>query len=72
MRFHLHLSFHDSYEAKKDLALRDYLLKYPDEAQRYAEIKRLAIEEGNQTKDSYMQAKGPYIEKVVKLALEEK
>ncbi len=48
------------------IACRDYLRGHPDEARRYAEVKRRAIADGQTAPWSYQQAKTPYLEELVK------
>lgn len=69
-RYHLHVSFPESFEAKKDLAFRDYLLIHPEAVEEYANIKRVAAEKANGSKEIYMQTKAPVIQKILQKALE--
>jgi GrpB-like predicted nucleotidyltransferase (UPF0157 family) len=43
------------------LAFRDYMVRHPDEIERYAAIKKAAIADGKSQPWSYQQAKTPYL-----------
>jgi GrpB-like predicted nucleotidyltransferase (UPF0157 family) len=55
---------HDIYQGW--IAFRTYMQQHPEEAQRYAEVKKRAIAEGKTDPASYQQAKTPYLEDLVK------
>lgn len=70
--YHIHLSYPESPEFKKEIGFRDYLRSHSEEAEEYAEIKRNAAEEAqkftskNKMRDTYSQTKKDFIEKVIK------
>src|SRR6185312_14832061 len=68
-RYHLHVSFPESFEPKKDLAFRDYLLTHPEAVEAYTEIKKIAAEKAHGSKEIYMQTKTPVIQEILQKAL---
>lgn len=74
-KYHLHLVHPDFKEFNEALAFRDYLRTYPDEAEKYVEIKKKAAEEANKisdglkAKEKYLEIKGDIIEEITKKAL---
>lgn len=46
------------------VAMREYLLTHPHEAQRYAAVKREAVAAGHVHPSTYQQAKTPYLQKL--------
>lgn len=71
IRYHLHLTFPESSSWMEALAFRDYLRSHPDEVEKYAEIKKKAALESDQTKEKYMAIKEPIIQDILKKALRE-
>lgn len=69
VRYHLHLTFPENQDWKKAILFRDYLRQHPEEARRYAQIKRKAARESNQTKEEYMAIKEPVIKEILEKAL---
>lgn len=49
--YHLHLTYTGNKGFTKDIAFRDYLRSHPTDAQKYAEVKKLASQKANQAKD---------------------
>lgn len=68
-RYHIHIGPISSEDFKKAITFRDYLRSNPEDAKRYAEIKKRAAQEANQNKDIYMRIKTPFMQKVLKKAL---
>lgn len=74
-RYHLHIASEEENEDYKiDLLFRDYLRQHPEDAKRYAEIKKQAAKEAasvpqDQRKDVYMKVKGKVMEEILKKAL---
>lgn len=70
--YHVHLSYPESPEFKKEIGFRDYLRTNPKVANEYASIKKLAAEKAqkftakNKMRDTYSQAKKDFIERVIK------
>ncbi len=71
IRYHLHITFTKNQDWKNAILFRDYLRKHPEEAKRYAEVKKKAARESDQTKEKYMSIKEPIIKDLLKKALEE-
>ncbi len=69
-QYHIHLGPLDSDDFKKAVAFRDYLCSHPKEAKRYAEIKKRAAKNADQDKNKYMKIKSPFMQEVLKKALE--
>lgn len=70
--YHIHLSYPESPELKKEIGFRDYLINHPEKAEEYAEIKKLAAEKAqklstkDEMRDTYGQIKKDFIEKILK------
>lgn len=64
-RYHVHLMPTNSQELKEMLLFRDYLRNHPDEAEKYAALKRNAAAESNQDGPKYRALKKPLIEGVL-------
>ena len=69
--YHIHLSYPESPEYKKEIFFRDYLRTHPKEAEKYARIKKLAAEKAwqfktkNEMRDTYNQTKQDFIERIL-------
>ena len=70
VRFHLHITFPESNTWREDIAFRDYLRNNPEDAKHYAEIKKKAAKESNQSKEKYMVIKEPIIQAILQKALQ--
>ena len=68
-RYHLHVMAETSKDWKEMLFFRDYLKSNPQEAQKYAEIKKMAAEEVNEDGAKYRELKDPFCQKVLKKTL---
>jgi len=68
-RYHIHFGNMDSEDFKRVILLRDYLRNHPDDANKYAEIKKRAADQAGQDKDKYMDIKSPFIEEILKKTL---
>ena len=70
--YHIHLSYAESPELKKELGFRDYLRTHSADAEKYAEIKKQAVEEArkfttkNEMRDTYSKVKQDFIEEILK------
>lgn len=70
--YHIHLSYPESPELKKEIGFRDYLINHPKKAKEYAEIKKIAAEKAHkfttkdEMRDTYGQIKKDFIEKILK------
>ena len=67
-RYHIHLNNYEAKDFQQAVALRDYLRKHSEEAKKYVEVKKRAIEEGKQDTYSYTGAKNPIIQEMLKRA----
>lgn len=65
-RYHLHLTYPESNYWKQDLAFKDYLIKNPKIAQKYAKVKQSAANRSNNNEQSYKKIKTPMIQKIIK------
>lgn len=61
---HIHLVQEGNEEYEEKIAFRDYLRENPEQARRYAEIKKKAAEEAGGDRDKYADLKNDFIEKV--------
>lgn len=66
---HLHLVPHESPSWRRHLAFRDYLRAHPATAATYAELKRTLAEQYRLDREKYTDEKGPFIARIVDLAL---
>jgi len=70
--YHIHLSYPESPEFKKEIGFRDYLRSHPKEVKNYAKIKMKAAKEAqkftskNKMRDTYNQIKKNFIEGILK------
>lgn len=70
--YHIHLSYPESTELKKEIFFRDYLKSHPKELKEYADIKKIASQKAQQLKtkdemrDLYGNMKKEFIENVIK------
>jgi GrpB-like predicted nucleotidyltransferase (UPF0157 family) len=67
-RYHVHLSFFESREWKQLLAFREYLKNHPEDAEKYADLKKKAVEEANEDGEEYRRLKGAIFEKILNKA----
>lgn len=70
--YHIHLSYPESSEFKKEIGFRDYLRNHPKDVKRYAKIKKLAAENAQKfrTKDEMRNVYGKTKEDFIKQILE--
>jgi len=66
---HLHLVPFGSRSWTERLAFRNYLRRDPIAAREYAELKRRLATQYEFDRDAYTEAKGPFIQRILKLAL---
>ena len=66
---HLHLVPFGSRLWIERLAFRDYLRTHPDAATTYAELKRRLAAQHEFDREAYTEAKGPFVEAILELAL---
>lgn len=70
--YHIHLTYPESLEFKKEIGFRDYLRKHPEDLKKYANIKKLAAENAQKFKtkdemrDAYAATKNKFIEETLK------
>jgi GrpB-like predicted nucleotidyltransferase (UPF0157 family) len=65
---HVHAVEHGGEHWRRHLAVRDFLRAHPDEAERYAEVKRAAAVSAAD-RDTYWEAKAAYVEELERRAL---
>lgn len=65
-RYHIHLMRPSSSEWQEMLAFRDYLRSHPDEAQKYAALKKQAALDVNEDGAKYRQIKAPIFDEISK------
>lgn len=68
-RYHVHLNNYDAEDYKEAIIFRDYLRKHKEELIKYADIKKKAIKEGKHDTHSYLEAKNPIIQEILRKAL---
>ena len=71
-RYHVHLTYTESNDWKEFIAFRDYLRSHPEEAQKYAEIKKKAATEANHDGEKYRKIKEPIFKKINSLTKHKK
>jgi GrpB-like predicted nucleotidyltransferase (UPF0157 family) len=64
-RHHLYVCPADSSEFRRHLAFRDYLRTHPEEAKRYAAIKKSLAERFRNDRVAYNEGKGAYVEEIL-------
>ena len=75
--YHLHLTYPENQNYKESIAFRDYLILHPEEAQKYAEVKKKAVEavsevtDKRELKEKYMAVKRGLIQEMIQKALKE-
>jgi len=68
--FHIHMSEINSQEWLNTLLFRDYLRLHADEAEEYAELKMQLALQYPQDRNAYLDAKAPFIQRVLQTARE--
>jgi len=68
-RHHLYVCPRDSEALRHHLSFRNYLIKHPDEAQRYRLLKRELAEKFRNDREAYTNAKDEYIQAITDLGL---
>lgn len=68
-RYHVHLGELESKDFKKCIKFRNFLLNHPEDAEKYAQIKKKASAEANQDRVKYMDIKSPFIEEILNKSL---
>lgn len=68
-RHHLYVCPRNSKELHRHLSFRDYLIKHPDEAHRYAQLKRELAQKFTNDRKAYTDAKSEYIQTITEQAL---
>ena len=66
---HIHLTFHNSHEFKRHLALVDYLKNHLEDAKEYAKIKKDAVKCAKGEGERYRKYKNKFIQRIEKRAL---
>lgn len=69
---HLHVVTADNWDTQNERLLRDHLLRYPEDAERYAALKRRLVEEHGVGGDEYTRAKTDLIQELVDRARDER
>ncbi len=65
---HLHMATRE-HKLWERLYFRDYLIQHPNEAQKYADLKRELAEKFANDREAYTNAKGEYIQQITEQAL---
>ena len=65
-RYHIHLMPHGSEDWKGFIAFRDYLRNHPDEAEKYAALKKQAASDAEEDGKKYRAQKDPLIQDILK------
>lgn len=68
---HLHLVLKGSQDFKNALLFRDYLIKHPQWAKEYSDLK-FKLQKQSQNREQYTQMKKGFIDKVIALAIKDK
>ncbi|MFA5645271.1 MAG: GrpB family protein [Candidatus Ratteibacteria bacterium] len=71
VRFHLHMA-PAKHPIWKDLLFRDYLLKNPEIAQKYEDLKYRLAEKYHYDREAYTEGKSPFIKSIMKHTCKEK
>ncbi len=66
---HLHVMFNEHYEWRKHLIFRDYLLKHPEEARQYSELKIRLEREYKEDREGYTNGKAEFISGILEKAM---
>lgn len=70
-RIHIQLTHNSSYTAKSVLAVRDYLIKHPDQLKKYAWIKKEAVRYAKGEGKKYREYKDSFLKRIEKAAFKE-
>lgn len=68
--YHLHITFPESSDWKESLAFRDYLKTHSEDLNKYADIKKKAAQEANESTDKYKNIKESVLKEIINKALE--
>lgn len=68
-RVHVHVCERGSIQRRRHVAVRDYLRAHPDEARRYADVKREAARRAAGHRVAYSRAKDQYLQELEQTAL---
>ena len=68
--YHIHVVRSGNWDER--LCFRDYLISHTETAVEYAELKRSLFKDYEHNRDGYTEAKGAFINRITKLAMEEK
>ncbi len=68
-RVHVHVCERGSTQHRRHVAVRDYLRAHPDEARRYADVKRDAARRAAGRREAYSRAKDRYLQELEQTAL---
>ena len=69
--FHLHVSWKSANEWKDDILFLKYLLKHPEAAKRYEELKYIWAKRANYIKEKYRKSKHRFVNPILKKAKKE-
>jgi len=64
--FHLHVSWRNANEWKDDILFLKYLLKHPEAAKRYEELKYIWAKRANYIKEKYRKSKHRFVNPILK------
>lgn len=70
-RFHIHLTYHDSFEFNRAVAFTHYLKNHPEAVKEYVKIKKEAVKYAKGEGKKYREYKSKTLKKLGRLALKE-
>ena len=68
---HIHMNERSSRDWGNQVLFRDYLIHHPEQAEKYAALKRELAERYPKDRDAYLEGKAPFIEEVLRRARKE-
>ncbi|MFX0183133.1 MAG: GrpB family protein [Candidatus Hodarchaeota archaeon] len=67
-RYHLHMNEITSENWKNHISFRDYLIKHPDKAKQYADLKIKPAQQFKANREAYIEGKTSFIKKILQLS----
>ncbi len=68
-RVHVHLTYHNSSELIRDLAVVEYLRNHPESVKEYSRVKQKAVNHANGDGKKYRAFKGEFLERLCRKAM---
>lgn len=69
--YHIHLTYPETRDWEEMISFRDYLRSNPEEAKKYAKIKKKAALQANEDRKKYIELKEPTIHRILTKLLQE-